>query len=57
LPGTDFVRNAYFRYFSTLRGVSNFSKGIPLLFGIAGASIVQGVINKMGASARRSACA
>jgi hypothetical protein len=54
LPGTDFVRSAYFRSFSTLRGVSNFSKGIPLLFGIAGASIVQGVINKMASSARHT---
>jgi hypothetical protein len=54
LPGTDFIRSAYFRYFSILRGVSNFSKGIPLLFGIAGASIVQGVIKKMVSSGRHT---
>jgi hypothetical protein len=38
IPGTSPLKDVYFEYFSPLRGVSNFSKGIPLLLGVCGAS-------------------
>jgi hypothetical protein len=47
LPGTWLAKDFYFEYFSVLRGVSNYAKGIPLLIGIAGAAMYRSVFHNL----------